>query len=236
MTALVGGVRALLFDAGGVLVLPDTAVLREVLVPYGASRVLGAYVRAHYGAMAAKSRAAALESQWDVYRQTYVESVGVPSGDQAEAAYVMGHCLQAHLWRTPIESSRRALQALRNAAVPIGVISNASGQIASTLRRTTMCQVGDGDGVPVSCVIDSHDVGVEKPEPGIFAFGLDALGLAAHEVGYVGDSVVIDVMGARAAGLRPILLDPFDDWRDDPTGTLGDAIRIRSLLDLVPGE
>jgi putative hydrolase of the HAD superfamily len=121
---------------------------------------------------------------------------------------------------------------LHDAGVPLGVISNASGQIVTTLHRAGMCQVGAGPAVAVSCVIDSHDVGVEKPDAAIFALGLDALGLDAADVGYVGDSVVIDVIGSRTAGLRPILLDPFDDWIE-PSPMVGNALRIRSLLDLV---
>ena len=40
---------------------------------------------------------------------------------------------------------------------------NASGQIEGVLRRMAVCQVGDGAGAPVRCVVDSHVVGVSKP-------------------------------------------------------------------------
>ena len=70
--------------------------------------------------------------------------------------------------------------------------------------------------MPVRCVVDSHVVGVAKPDPRIFAPALAALGTPPERVAYIGDSVTMDVNGARAAGLRPVLLDPFDDhpWAD----------------------
>jgi predicted HAD superfamily phosphohydrolase YqeG len=47
-------------------------------------------------------------------------------------------------------------------------------------------------------------------------------------IAYVGDSVVMDVGGATAAGLIPILVDPYDDAADLVT-----CRRITSLLELL---
>ena len=44
---------------------------------------------------------------------------------------------------------------------------------------------------------------------------------------YVGDSVTMDIGGAGAAGLHPILIDPYDDHAD------ADFERIRSIGELV---
>ena len=56
-------------------------------------------------------------------------------------------------------------------------------------------------------------------------------------VAYVGDSVVIDVRGALAAGLRPVLLDPYGDHGDGPwvdgDGAAAGHARIGSLHDLL---
>jgi putative hydrolase of the HAD superfamily len=58
-------------------------------------------------------------------------------------------------------------------------------------------------------------VGVAKPDPAIFAHGLQALGNPdPSRVAYVGDSVTMDVEASAAAGLHPIHLDPYDDWPD----------------------
>jgi len=70
-------------------------------------------------------------------------------------------------------------------------------------------QVGPGIGVEVDCVIDSGAVGVSKPDPRIFHLALDAIGVVASDAWYLGDMPGIDVVGARAAGLWPIVMDPF---------------------------
>ena len=48
----------------------------------------------------------------------------------------------------------------------------------------------------------SDEVGVRKPAPEIFALTLRALGVPPAEAVHVGDDPVLDVHGARAAGLR----------------------------------
>ncbi len=204
-------VDGVLFDAGGVLVLPDPAVLGPLLAIYGGDPSFDAHARAHYAGMAIKSQQGAEERDWAAYDLAYVRAIGVSADNEDEAAQVLGRTRSAWIWRAPIAASVDTLWQLHNTGVPIGVVSNASGQIEIVLRRMAVCQVGNGDGVPVGCVVDSHVVGVAKPDPEIFMFGLTALGLPAERVAYVGDSVTMDVGGATAAGLLPLLLDPYDD-------------------------
>ena len=219
---------AVLFDAGGVLVLPDPTVLGPLLAPFGGDPSIDAHRRAHYFAMANKSRAIVGEADWHEYDMAYVESVGVGIDDREHAATVLGHTRHAFLWRWPIPESVAALVELAAAGVPMGVLSNASGQIEMQLRRSGVCQVGPGPGTPVRCIVDSHLVGVAKPDPRIFEHALPSFpGIAPARIAYVGDSITMDVGGARAAGLHPILLDPYDDHED------ADFERIRSVGDVV---
>ncbi len=61
-------------------------------------------------------------------------------------------------------------------------------------------------------LFDSGLVGVEKPDPRIFELGLREAGVVARDAVYVGDLYSVDVLGSRAAGIRPILLDPRGYW------------------------
>lgn len=232
VTALIIGnheIDAVLFDAGGIFVIPDPTVLAPLLSYYGATTDLAMYHRAHYRGMAAKSAAGSGESDWDSYNVAYVETVGVPSHDVHEAATVLGRSRNAYTWRWPLADSVEALQKLHQRNVPIGVVSNASGQIEDILARSAVCQVGEGAGVPVRIVIDSHVVGVSKPDPRIFDFGLAAFSeFELSRIAYVGDSVTMDIGGARNAGLVPVLLDPYDDHAG------ADFYRVKSLLELLP--
>jgi putative hydrolase of the HAD superfamily len=223
---------AVLFDAGGVLVLPDPTVLAPLLAYYGATDDIEVYCRAHYAAMAAKSLTGAGETEWHDYNHAYVRAVGVPEDHADAAAAVLGRTRNAHLWRWPIVPNITAMRALADTGLPLGVVSNASGQIEETLRRSGVCQVGPGDHVPVRVIIDSHLVGIAKPDPAIFEPALAHFeGMARTSIAYVGDSVTMDVGGALAAGLTPVLLDPHDDHVNHDG--LDGVARIKSLADLM---
>src|SRR5690606_8677206 len=114
--------------------------------------------------------------------------------------------------------------------VPMGVVSNATGFIEAELARIGTCQFGVGPGVEMRCVVDSHVVGIAKPDPRIFDVALVHFeGFARDRIAYVGDSVTMDVGGARAAGLHPLLLDPYDDH---PTADFDRIAALDDLLDL----
>jgi putative hydrolase of the HAD superfamily len=220
--------KAILLDAGGVLVLPDPTVLGPLLAYYGGDPSVAAHRRAHYAGMAARSAAGRGEEFWDEYDHCYVRSVGVAEPDVAAAVLAL-HCTRnAYLWRWPIPESFDALRALAAADVPLGVVSNASGQIDEVLMRSGVCQVGDGPHVSMRIVVDSHLVGVSKPDPRIFDHALPHFAdFPRDQIAYVGDSVTMDIGAARAAGLHPILLDPYDDHAG------ADFERIRSLAELL---
>jgi putative hydrolase of the HAD superfamily len=223
-----GRFDAVWFDAGGVLVLPDPTVLGPLLAYYGAAAGVDRHRRAHYAAMAVKSAQGAEEKDWRDYDRAYVRAVGVDERDVEEAAALLGHTRHAPLWRWPIPESLAALRALAGRGVPMAVVSNASGQIEAVLRRSGVCQVGPGAGVTMRCVVDSHVVGVAKPDPAIFdhaAVHFDDVDRT--RIVYVGDSVRMDVGGATAAGLHPLLLDPYDDHAGAPFE------RVRSLAELM---
>ena len=222
------GFDAVLFDAGGVLVLPDPTVFGPLLAPYGGNTDLDRHRRAHYAAMAVKSNLNHGEHDWEAYDDAYVRAVGVDDEVAALAARVLGACRIPELWRWPIPESLDGLRRLHDRGIPLGVVSNASGQIADTLCRAGICQVGDGEGVTVRCVVDSYLVGVAKPDPVIFDHAASEFGgVDRSRIVYVGDSVTIDVAAATAAGLRPVLLDPFDDHVGAPFE------RIRAVADLL---
>ena len=209
---------AVLFDAGGVLVVPDPHQTAIALSPFGATLETERHVRAHWAAMAAleddhgHGTADTLERRsWSAYHHAFAGIVGVSPAVMDEAADALRAIFTPYLWAHPLAISVAALARLHRADVPMGVVSNADGQIEHTLRYRGVCQVGPGAGVPVSCVIDSHIVGVAKPDPAIFDGALAALGLPPERVAYVGDSVINDIGGATKAGLVPLLFDPYGD-------------------------
>lgn len=228
---------ALLFDAGGIFVLPDPTTIGMVVEQFGGSGDVASMVRAHYAGMAALDHLA-LEREsgsidkvsWDAYRRAVAMVSGIPAERGDEAVIRLRDMYSPMLWRWPILESTSALWRLHLKGVPIGVVSNASGQIEATLANQCILQVGLGAGVPVLIVTDSHVVGHSKPDPQIFndAIGvLEARGIDRSKVAYVGDSYVNDIGAARNAGMTGVLLDPYDDRINF------DCMRVRSLHELL---
>jgi FMN phosphatase YigB (HAD superfamily) len=223
---------AVLFDVGGVLVLPDPTVLAPLLSYYGGADDVDSHRRAHYRAMAVKSAAGAGEAFWDEYNHEYVRTLGVAAGaEAAAAAEALNRTRSAILWRWPIPESMAVLAQLAARQVPLGIVSNASGQIEEMLLRSGIAQAGPGALIEMRVIIDSHVVGVAKPDPAIFEFALSHFReFPRQRIAYIGDSVTMDVGGATAAGLHPILLDPYDDHAG---ATFERITTLASLLDWV---
>ena len=75
-------------------------------------------------------------------------------------------------------------------------------------------------------LIDSATMGVEKPDPRIFAIACERTGTTAARALHLGDTVATDIDGARAAGMRCALIDPFGHY----DGLYGDVPRVASAI------
>lgn len=225
---------AVLFDAGGIFVVPDPLTTGMVLEPFGGTTNLSTLVRSHYAGMAAmdvasnEQDASSIERiSWSSYRQAYARQAGVPEAQVVAAAGALLKVFSAFLWRFPLHESVAGLWRLHLLGTRMGIVSNASGQIERTLANENICQVGEGSGVPVLIITDSHVVGVAKPEAEVFAEAIDVMDVSRERIAYVGDSYVNDVGGARNAGLVPLLLDPYGFHEG------ADCERITSLHEMI---
>jgi HAD superfamily hydrolase (TIGR01509 family) len=109
------------------------------------------------------------------------------------------------LWNVPLPGIADALAELRALGLRLVVVSNADGTVERGLTRA-------GLHARLDVIVDSHWVGFEKPDPRIFAHALERSGARPETTLHVGDLYAADVVGARAAGVHALLLDPHDDW------------------------
>lgn len=210
-------VDVLLLDVGGVLVLPATAPVAATLAPFGVDVDDDTCERAHYAAVRALDVACAddrWEQGWRSYREAYLRVCGVDEADLDRAVDAVGPLWGGPsdaFWTRVREDSVAALRAIHEQGTRVAIVSNSDGRVETLLRERQVAQVGPGAGVPVEVVIDSHHVGVAKPDPKIFEHALANLSAYAEPSRclYVGDTVSRDVDGATAAGIPSVLLDPF---------------------------
>jgi putative hydrolase of the HAD superfamily len=99
------------------------------------------------------------------------------------------------------DGALNALQKLSDAGYTLAVVSNIMRSPGAVLRR-----VLERYGL-LACFAHtafSDETGVRKPDPAIFLRALQALGAAPARAIHVGDDPVLDVEGARAAGMRVV--------------------------------
>ena len=111
-----------------------------------------------------------------------------------------------------------ALRSLRAHGVRMVVASNWDCSLPEWLERIGLAEFLDG-------VVASAVVGSAKPSPRIFEVALRVAGVAPEEALHAGDSVAADVEGARAAGVRAVLIARAG-------GAPEDVEAIRSLAEL----
>jgi putative hydrolase of the HAD superfamily len=219
---------ALLLDVGGVFVIPDRELIDDALSSVGVAPDNFDTDRAHYLGMAAVDRN---EGNGDLYLQGYLAALGVNPHDRPRALdAIVGLSRQQSivLWRQVIADSVDALRTMSDLGVRLGLVSNSDGNVEEQLRQYGICQVGPGSGTEVLVIVDSGAVGVAKPDPAVFASAIAAIDLPAGDIAFVGDSVRYDVLGAEAAGLEPIHLDPYGICQSEHRHH-----HIRALTDLV---
>ncbi len=105
------------------------------------------------------------------------------------------------------------LRRLRSRGLKLGLVSNTSRDLGAFVRHF---------GLDVDGWISSGTHGKVKPSPLIFQAALALIGVDAAAAVMVGDSLADDVEGARAAGMRAILLDRTGrhDGREERIGAL----------------
>jgi putative hydrolase of the HAD superfamily len=93
-----------------------------------------------------------------------------------------------------------ALDRLRVLGLRLGIISNWDGRLVGLLGALGVRE-------RVDVVLSSADVGLRKPDPRIFELACERLGVVPSEAAHVGDHHYSDILGARAVGMTPVLVD-----------------------------
>ncbi len=125
------------------------------------------------------------------------------------------------------DGAKELLGVLRGKDIHLGIITNGP----SDAQRAVVSALGLEDWCRWIVVSGDANVGVRKPEAGIFLHALEASQAMAHETWYVGDSAINDVLGASRAGLRTCWLCSPHIVR--PDGVPEPTARIATLADLL---
>jgi putative hydrolase of the HAD superfamily len=140
---------------------------------------------------------------WTRFTRNTLEKASGEEVEEPFVATVLAKLAEAfrarEVWRV-YPDVRPALEALLDAGVRIGVVSNWDSNLPRLLDRLGLARYFEVVGV-------SHLEGVEKPAPELFRRVLDRMGAAAGEALHVGDVPELDIAGANAAGVDGLLVD-----------------------------
>lgn len=221
--------RAVLLDAFGTLVAlePPAPRLRLEL-----KRILGVEV----GAEAAD---AAIRAEISFYLEHHLEGADARSLDRLRdrCASVISdslalgasdpagvrEALLASLRFRAYPDAAPALEALRAGGVRLIAASNWDCSLPQVLADAGLAGLLDG-------TVSSATVGAAKPDTAVFEAALALASASAPEALHVGDSPAHDVAGARAAGIRPVLLDRGDAPGHAGIETIGSLGDLPSLV------
>jgi putative hydrolase of the HAD superfamily len=197
-----GEIRALLFDFGNTLAFLDYEALTEELRRVLPALDAIALERAEYiGRQALDEYVMSapapldLDRAYELYFRAWMAAAGVPAArvDWCRQRFLALNQAES-LWRVVRPGIVEHLQQFRDAGFKLGVVSNAMGNIQADAERYGLADYFD-------VIIDSHVVGVAKPDPRIFHIALERIKVAPEHALFAGDLYSIDMVGAQAAGI-----------------------------------
>lgn len=149
------------------------------------------------------------------------QAVGVRPDDDRVAGAAETYRIGYRRVRRAVDGAAALLRLARRRA-RVGIVSN--NLLEEQQDKLREC----GLDAFVDVLVVSEEAGVSKPDPGIFAIALERLASAPEDAVMVGDSWAADVMGAVAAGIRPVWFNPLGNEAPDP------AAAVRELRALHP--
>jgi HAD superfamily hydrolase (TIGR01549 family) len=197
--------RAVLFDVDFTLCRPGPELSPDryarIAARHGVALDVSRYDDAREAAILNLKRHPELlhdESIWHRFTEEIFIGMGGPEALASECATEIeeGWALSENF--ELFEDVLPVLEELRAARLQLAVVSNGIRDLTAFVAHHRL---------DVDAIVDSRRHGRVKPHPTIFQAALDLLGVSAPDAVMVGDSIEEDIEGARALGMRAILID-----------------------------
>jgi putative hydrolase of the HAD superfamily len=215
--ALVAGVSLLCLDAGNTVIFLEHARLARLAGEVGFATTAERLIAAEGEFKRLAETGELVDVPWSGAERPGARSWGrtvatilARAGMPVELApRALEHVWPVHvaknLWCVVPEGLGLALDALRARGGKVCIVSNSEGMLEELFASLGVLRHFDA-------VVDSAKVGVEKPDPRIFRIALERFGKTEGQAIHLGDMFATDIAGARAAGIRTALIDPYDHY------------------------
>ena len=162
---------------------------------------------------------------WNVYARRQLVALGA-SNQQAEdlAPRVTVYMSQAYKPKSVVpQDVLRLLPALKDDGYRLGVLSNRDKPFQQEIEELGIAHFFE-------LALAGGEVNMWKPEPFLFVHACERLKVLPTEAMYVGDNYFADVIGARRAGLQPVLYDPRGVFPDPDCASIRSFDELRGIL------
>jgi putative hydrolase of the HAD superfamily len=229
-------VKAILFDAVGTLIHPDppAAVAYAEVGRRQGSCLEPAEVARRFGAAFAREEALDVasglrtdeERERERWRRIVAEVLEDARDPAACFAELYRHFALPQSWRVAADAAA-VLGELARRGYTLGMASNYDQRLRSVVEGLPELQA-------LQHLVISAEVGWRKPAPQFFAAAAARLVLKPNDILYIGDDLVNDLEGARAAGSAALLFDPGGEAPDIPE-RVGRLTEVLTRLSAPPG-
>ncbi len=225
--------RAVLFDVDFTLFRPGPELgpegYRRVGERHGLTLDPGRYADARLAAIHELQGERELvhdDEVWIAFTEQIVRGMGGDAEGARACAVDMVREWERHENFTLYEDALPTLDSIRRHGLLIGLVTNGQRDLEEFVAH---------HGLEVDAMVGSRAHGKIKPHPSIFDAALRALGATAEETAMVGDSLEDDIEGARALGMRAVLVDR-DGVQPDEPDRIDTLLALPAALGLPPAR
>jgi HAD superfamily hydrolase (TIGR01549 family) len=146
------------------------------------------------------------EEIWVLFTERIIKGMG-GTGDTYRCAAEMTRAWEHAEHFELFDDALPILELLRSRGLKLGLLSNTSRDLDAFVAH---------HGLDVDVALTSRVHGKTKPHDSIFRAVLGRLEVASEEAAMIGDDVEDDIRGARAVGMRALLVDRADRFPEEP--------------------
>ena len=163
---------------------------------------------------------------WKKYYTQFFSVLGAPAGEIENLLLAVWHehSKSVGLWTEPAPGAEEVLSILSDSEIQLACVSNNDGRLPAMIDYLGWSDYFD-------LLVDSGELGISKPDPGIFEYTLKQLDRQAAELIHIGDYYSVDVIGARRAGATGILYDPLGGYGSLDCTVISDLKEVCDLLE-----
>ncbi len=156
-----------------------------------------------------------LKTKIDLQVKWLIENAFLPNNDKSNT-YSLAISNQCYTFVRSILKNVHPILEILSKQYPMVLVSNFYGNISTILEDFDLIQYFNE-------IIESAVVGVRKPDPAIFALGVETLKLPAENIVVIGDSYTKDIIPASKVGCQTIWIKG-PGWEEEKVDATADAI------------